>query len=233
MIAAYLPKLYASGRFDMRISNCSEYMKLRQNHATCRLWKTLEPQICLRCLWKCFQRVQRPQIDLQLTWFGLQNIHFGDTNDILIFSDFLAFRLCLSPPFWPGSYIFWMFLNFFLFLRKSGITYEGQGGVRSTDISPGDHWICRMFTRAYAFEKLYPESNPENSFYGCTTRKFLRALEFDCVQFWVSQSAQNHGILVPQMVCGKSFIMRTTETSKWVEMLWDQGMWLQTTIVTK
>ena len=90
MITAYLPKLHASRRFDMRISNCSEYMKLRQNHATCRLWKTLEPQICLRCLWKCFQRVQRPQIDLQLTWFGLQNIHFWDTNDFSIFSVFFG-----------------------------------------------------------------------------------------------------------------------------------------------
>ena len=101
MITAYLPKLHASRRFDMRISNCSEYMKSRQNHATCRLWKTLEPQICLRCLWKCFQRVQRPQIELQLTWFGLQNIDFGNTNDFLIFSVFLAFWLyvrAILPP---------------------------------------------------------------------------------------------------------------------------------------
>ena len=50
MIAAYLPKLHASRRFDMRISNCSEYMKLRQNHVTYHLWKALEPQICLKCL---------------------------------------------------------------------------------------------------------------------------------------------------------------------------------------
>ena len=75
-------------QFGTRFFKCSEYMKLRQNRVTCRLWKILEPQICLKCLWNCFQRVQRPQIDLQLTWFGLQNIHFGDTNDFLIFSVF-------------------------------------------------------------------------------------------------------------------------------------------------
>ena len=50
VISTDLPKFHASRRFDMRISNCSEYMKSRQNHATCRLWKTLEPQICIRCL---------------------------------------------------------------------------------------------------------------------------------------------------------------------------------------
>ena len=72
-----------------------------------RLWKTLEPQISLRCLRNWFQCVQEPLIDLQLTWFGPQTIHFGDTNDFPIFGDYLAYCLCLSPsPFWPGSYLF-------------------------------------------------------------------------------------------------------------------------------
>ena len=88
-------------QFGTRFFKCSEYMKLRQNHVTCRLWKTLEPQICLKCLWNCFQRVQRPQIDLQLTWFGLQSFHFGGVNDFPIFGDFLAYCLyvrAIPPP---------------------------------------------------------------------------------------------------------------------------------------
>ena len=99
-------------QFGTRFFKCSEYMKLRQNHVTCRLWKTLEPQICLKCLWNCFQRVQRPQIDLQLTWFGLQSFHFGGVNDFPIFGDYLAYQpysLRIPPPskpisdFWRGD----------------------------------------------------------------------------------------------------------------------------------
>ena len=150
MITAYLPKLHASRRFDMRISNCSEYMKSRQNHATCRLWKTLEPQICLRCLWKCFQRVQRPQIDLQLTWSGLQNIHFGDTNDFPIFSVFLAFCLCLSPsPFWPGSYE--------LIVRCEGckVFYQSETSEShaATDVENPGRIHQSLFTKCNVYER--------------------------------------------------------------------------------
>ena len=42
---------------------------------------------------------------------------------------------------------------------------------------------------------------------------FLPALEVGCAIFGGSKSAQNHGIWVPQGVCGKTFIMRTTKNT--------------------
>ena len=122
-------------------------MKLRQNHVTCRLWKTLEPQICLKCLWNCFQRVQRPQIDLQLTWFGLQSFHFGGVNDFPIFGDFLAFwlyvRAILPPPFWPGSYVA---------LKKGHSIRKARGKSKDISISPY-YW-------ASILDKHCPKINP-------------------------------------------------------------------------
>ena len=94
-------------------------------------------------------------------------------------------------------------------------SFGGGGGLRFSfwTKTSGDHWICRMFTRAYAFEKLYPESNPENSFYGCTTKKIIcERLKLIVCDLGVKKSVQNHGIWVP--LCGNGFIMRTTETSK-------------------
>ena len=95
----------------------------------------------------------------------------------------------------------------------SGNSFVG-GGLRFSfwTKTSGDHWICRMFTRAYAFEKLYPESNPENSFYGCTTKKIIcERLKLIVCDLGVSKSAQNHGIWVPQGVCENSSSMKTTK----------------------
>ena len=97
------------------------------------------------------------------------------------------------------------------------------------------HVILSEWLPSIQFSSKYLHATFRVSIYDHTTSRKFSAGAWSWVRAILggSKSAQNHGILVPQIVCGKSFIMRTTGTSKWVEMLWNQGLWLQTTIVTR